>query len=309
RVPAAVQTTKQGFVFAFDRYTGEPLWPIAERPVPQSLIPGEKTSPTQPFPTRPAPYELQGLSENDLIDFTPELKQMALEAASQLQLGPIYLPPLHRGNELGKRGAAVCPTWTGGLNINGGTASDPEAGIIYVASVKACNALLLGRGSDRDTGGPDEYGRTTADWVSGGGVGTPGPEGLPLVKPPYGRITAIDMNTGEHLWWIPNGETPDRIRNHPRLAGVELPNTGQSSHANALVTRTLLMYGEGRGARPLFHAVDKRTGETLGTIELPAPTNAGPMTFLHEGRQYIVAPIGGGAHPGSLVALRLPESP
>jgi quinoprotein glucose dehydrogenase len=132
-------------------------------------------------------------------------------------------------------------------------------------------------------------------------------DGLPLFKPPYGRITAIDMNTGDHLWWIPNGDTPEEIRNHEALRGLELPRTGTRAHATALVTKTLLMYGEGRGAHPLFHAVDKRTGEELGVVEIPAPTLTAPMTYMHDGVQYIVVAVGGGGMAGSLVALRLFE--
>jgi quinoprotein glucose dehydrogenase len=143
-------------------------------------------------------------------------------------------------------------------------------------------------------------------WHYGGTAGFAGPEGLPIFKPPYGRITAIDMNTGETLWWIPNGDTPERIARHPLLQGVELPNTGQPAHATALVTRSLLMYGEGREGEPRFHAVDKRTGERLGTVDLPAPTQTAPMTFIHDGRQYIVMAVGGDELSASLLALRLP---
>ncbi len=146
--------------------------------------------------------------------------------------------------------------------------------------------------------------------MSVGPGGVPGPDGLPLTKPPYGTITAIDLNTGEHLWQIPNGETPDRIKNHPALAGVDLPNTGQFSHATKLVTRTLLMYGEGRGGTPRFHAVDKATGEEVGVVDLPGNTMTAPMTFMHEGKQYVVMAVGGrgsdGDFAGSLVALTLP---
>ena len=307
RIPAAIQTTKQGFVFTFNRETGEPVWPIVERPVPQSTVPGEQTSPTQPIPTRPAPYEMQGLTEDDLIDFTPELRRMALEAVQEIQLGPVYNPPVPRV-EGGKRAAAICPSVTGGLNIIGGPAADPETGILYLGTVNACSALGLVPGSERDEGQPssDQTGRTVSAWVSGGG-GIPGPQGLPIMKPPYGRITAIDMNTGEHLWWIPNGDTPDRIRNHPLLQGVELPNTGQTSHPHVIVTRSLLIYGEGRTGEPRLHAVDKRTGQELAVVDLPGSTTAPMMTFEHEGVQYIVVPVSDEDLPGSLVALRVPE--
>jgi glucose dehydrogenase len=306
RVPAVVQTTKHSFAFAFNRETGEPLWPIEERPVPQSVIPTEQTSPTQPFPTKPAGYELQGITEDDLIDYTPELRAMAIEAVSGFQLGPLFLPPIHRDNGMGYRGAIICPSFTGGTNIPGPTVADPETGIMYVASRKACSTGIMAPGADRDDGERPGRGRTVAAYLSAGGGGVGTVDGLPLFKPPYGRITAIDMNTGEHLWWIPNGDTPDRIANHPRLQGVDVPNTGQPANATALVTRSLLLYGEGRGGAARFHAVDKRTGRRLGTIDIPAPTSTGPMTYMHEGKQYIVLSVASSEFPGSLVALRLP---
>jgi glucose dehydrogenase len=306
RVKALVQTTKQAFAYVLDRETGVPVWPIPERPVPQSEVPGEKLSPTQPHPTLPAGYDLQGMTEDDLIDFTPELRQMALDIVSEFQLGPVFTPPLPADNAAGLRGSVTCPGSGGGTNIPGGAAVDPETGIMYVASVKGCSGRAMVPGSERDD--PESiftFGETVSGYsAGGGGLGTV--EGLPIFKPPYGRITAIDLNTGETLWWIPNGDTPERIRNHPRLRGMELPNTGQASHATVLVTESLLMYGEGRGSEPRFHAVDKRTGQELVTVELPAPSSTAPMTFLHEGRQYIVVPIASRDLPGSLVALRLP---
>jgi quinoprotein glucose dehydrogenase len=307
QIPALVQNSKQAFTYAFNRVTGEPIWPIEEREVPQSIVPTELTSPTQPYPTRPAAFEMQGLTEDDLIDFTPALRSLALEIASEWQLGPMWNPPLHSENPDGKKGSVFCPSQGGGANIPGGGAMDPETGIMYIASVKSCAAFVLVPGIDRDAAMTGQSGLTVVDWhhspVPGG---FRGPEGLPMFRPPYGRITAIDMNTGEHLWWIPNGDTPARIRNHPALQGVDLPNTGQSSHATALVTQSLLMYGEGRGGEARFHAVDKRTGEEVGTVDLPGTTDTAPMTFMHEGRQYIVTAVSGPGLPGSLVALRLP---
>jgi quinoprotein glucose dehydrogenase len=300
RVPVLAQTTKQSFAYVLNRETGEPVWPIEEREVPQSDVPGEKLSPTQPFPTRPAPYEMQGLTEDDLIDFTPELRQMALEILEDFRIGPLFNPPSIQDAPDGTTASIHCPGANGGTNIPGGTVVDPETGILYTASIKGCSAPRLRPGTDVDE-------NSNVDWVSVGPGGVPGPEGLPLWKPPYGRITAIDMNTGEHLWWIPNGDTPDNVKNHPMLQGVDLPNTGARAHATALVTGSLLMYGEGRGARPIFHAVDKRTGEEVGRVEVPAPTMTAPMTYLHEGRQFIVVAVGGSGHPGSLVALALPE--
>jgi glucose dehydrogenase len=306
RIPAVVQASKQNFAYTFNRETGEPVWPIEERPVPQTTVPGEKTSRTQPFPTRPAPWDIQGLDVDGLIDLTPELRAQAVAAVADIQLGPLFTPAITRANDAGKRGSVLCPGLTGGTNIIGGPVMDPETGIMYVASVAACNLLALVPGTDSDDGMSDRIrGTTVSRWIMGGAGGFPSLSGVPVFKPPYGKITAIDMNTGEHLWWIPNGDTPDRVRNNPLLAGIDLPNTGQASHATALVTRSLLMYGEGRSGRPLFHAVDKRTGHHIGTVELPAPTNTAPMTFMHEGRQYVVAAVGGREQPGSLVALTL----
>lgn len=299
RIPAVVQATKQGWAYVFDRTNGEPVWPIEERPVPRSDVPGEKLSPTQPHPTRPAAYEQQGITEEDLIDFTPALRAEALDLVKRYRLGPLFNPAGPPDAPDGTVASIHCPGANGGTNIPGGANVDPETGILYVASTKGCSAPQLIAGTDEDP-------ESTMRFVTVGPGGVRGPQGLPLFKPPYGRITAIDLNTGEHLWWIPNGDTPDEVKSHPALEGVELPNTGQRAHATTLLTKTLLMYGEGRGARPLFHAVDKRTGEHVGTVELPAPTNTAPMTYMHDGQQYIVLAIGGAGQPGSLVALRLP---
>ncbi|MEX2571952.1 MAG: PQQ-binding-like beta-propeller repeat protein [Gemmatimonadota bacterium] len=305
-VPAVVQASKQAFVYAFNRETGEPIWPIEERAVPRGSVPGEWYSPTQPIPTRPAGYELQGLTEDDLIDFTPELREMALEQVSDILLGPIFTPYVHQGNPEGWRAAAQCPSATGGTNIPGGPVMDPESGILYVQSRKVCSGGALRPGTDRDDGAPDgNPGQTVVDFTSGSS-GFSSMDGLPIFKPPYGRITAIDMNTGEHLWWIPNGDTPDRIRDHPLLEGIDVPNTGHQGDATVLVTRSLLMWAEGRGGRAVWYAADKRTGERVGSVEIPAPTSTAPMTYLHEGKQYIVLPVAGGGLPGSLVALALP---
>jgi quinoprotein glucose dehydrogenase len=299
RIPALVQTTKQSFAYVLNRETGEPVWPIEERPVPQSDVPGETLSPTQPFPTRPAAYEHQGITEDDLIDYTPALRQRALEVAGDYRLGPLFNPPSLRDAPDGTRASIHCPGANGGTNIPGGAAVDPETGILYVASTKACSAPQLFPGTEAD---PD----ATMQWVTRGPGGVGSVDGLPLLKPPYGRITAIDLNTGEHLWWIPNGDTPDNVKNHPALQDLDLPVTGKGTHATVLLTSTLLIYGEGRGGAPLLHAVDKRTGEELASIEIPETTNTAPMTFLHQGVQYVVLAVGGSDLPGSLLALRLP---
>ena len=306
RIPILVQTTKQAFAYVFNRETGEPVWPIEERPVPRGHVPGEYYSPTQPYPTKPPAYDVQDVTEDDVIDLTPEVRAEALGILNQFQYGSMFLPPLHPGNDLGKRGALHCPGPNGGANILGGASADPESGILYVASVTHCAAPVLSPGAEADTADPNPIGRTITKYATDNGF-QGGPQGLPLLKPPFGRITAIDLNTGELLWWIPNGDTPDRITNHPALRDIDLPNTGAPSHATTLVTKNLLMYAEGRGGRSLFHAVDKRTGERLGSVELPAPSNTVPMSYMHRGRQYVVVPVGSGLHPGALVALRLPE--
>ncbi|MDE2793971.1 MAG: PQQ-binding-like beta-propeller repeat protein [Gemmatimonadota bacterium] len=295
-IKALVQVTKQGWAYVFDRETGEPVWPIEERPVPQSDVPGEMLSPTQPFVTRPAPFEMQGITEDDLIDFTPELRAEALEIVKDYRLGPLFNPPAVGDS----RPSIHCPGANGGANIPGGAAVDPETGILYVASTRGCSAPRLFPGVERDS-------TANVAWVTLGPGGARGPQRLPLVKPPYGTITAIDLNTGDHIWQIPNGSTPDRIRNHPALASVDIGNTGAPAHATKLVTKNLLMYGEGRGAAPIFRAVDKMTGAELGAVELPGSTITAPMTYMHEGSQYVAVAIRLPDGEYGLVALRLPE--
>ncbi len=305
KIPALVQTTKQSFAYVLNRATGEPVWPIEERPVPQSLIPGEHTSPTQPFPTRPAAYEMQGITEDDLIDFTPEMRAEAVKVMKDFQMGPLFLPPLNRDNKLGFKGSMTCPGGNGGTNIPGGAAVDPETGILYVASIKSCSSTSLIPGTEQTDPEFRLTGKTISEYVTGR-EGVPRIRGLPILKPPYGKITAIDLNTGEHLWWIPNGDPPDFIAGHPDLKGLNIPNPGQATHATALVTKTLLMYGEGRGAPGRFHAHDKKTGARIATVEIPSSTNTAPMTFMHQGKQYIVLSVGGRTHSGAHVALSLP---
>jgi quinoprotein glucose dehydrogenase len=294
-----VQTTKQGFAYVFDRLTGRPIWPIEERPVPPSDTPGEWTSPTQPFPTRPRAYERQGVTVDDLIDFTPELRQQAIEIAKECRMGPLYTPVSVTDAADGTKCTFQAPGANGGVNIMGGSAVDPETGILYVASQGGVSRMALEHNPVR----------SEMRYVSlGPGGGGRGPQGLPLFEPPYGRITAIDLTTGDHRWMIPNGDTPDAVRNHAALRGVTVPRTGKSAHANVLVTKTLLFYGEGRGGGPAFHAVDKGTGAEFAQVQLPAPTNAAPITFMHNGRQYIVVAIASADVPAELVALALPQA-
>ena len=311
-IKAVAQITKQAFTYVFDRVTGEPVWPIEERPVPASTVPGEQAAPTQPFPTRPAPFDRQGVSNDDLIDFTPELAAEARRIASEYQLGPIYTPPILAGQD-GLRALLMLPQMTGGANWQGG-AVDAETGILYVASVTA--PTVAGLVNDPD--------RSTMDFVGGGGrrrgaaarqgCGEIGPLGLPLIKPPWGRITAIDLNSGEHLWMIPNGDTPDCVRDHPALSGVDIPRTGKPERSGILVTKTLVFAGEGGGlfATPtwaggeMFYAYDKQTGETIWEMELPKRQSGVPMTYMIDGKQYIVMAMSARGEPAELVALTLP---
>ena len=293
-VKAIVQLTKQAFAYAFDRETGEPLWPIEERPVPSSDVPGERTSPTQPFPTKPAPFDRQGLTEDDLIDFTPEIKAAALASLGDLRLGPMFTPPSLVEAEDGTRGTLVLPHYGGGANWEGG-AADPETGMLYVGSQTNPAVFALR---------PDpEFTDVRYVFVNGE---VPQPMGLPLVKPPWGRITAIDMNSGEHAWMMANGDTPQSVRENPALAGVDVGRTGRFTRAALLVTKTLLFAGEGWGGDPFLRAHDKATGEILAAITLPGAVGGKPMTYMIDGRQYIVVSIGRPA-PAELVALALPE--
>jgi len=323
RIKAVAQVTKQAFAYVFDRVTGKPVWPIEERPVPQSDVPGEKTSPTQPFPTKPAAFDRQGVSLDDLIDFTPELKAEAREMATQYKLGPLFTPPIVAGAG-GLRGLLMLPAATGGANWQGG-AADPETGVLYVSSGTMISSLSLVHDPQR----------SEMDYISGVGAPPPGarprseaappapagprppsmlgPQGLPFTKPPYGRITAIDLNSGDHLWMVPNGDTPDWIKNHPALKGVNLPRTGRYEHVGLLVTKTLLFAGEGSGlfavapgsGGPLFRALDKKTGETIFEFKLPANQSGIPMTYSAAGRQFIVVPAGAVGSPGEFIALTI----
>jgi quinoprotein glucose dehydrogenase len=296
------QVTKQGWAYVFDRVTGEPIWPIIERPVPQTDVPDEKTSPTQPIPTKPAPFDRQGVSEADLIDFTPELKAEALRIASQFKLGPIYTPPIVE-NTGGKLGTLTVPHNQGAANWQS-AAADPETGILYVPSVTNWWASALTPGGDR----------SDMKYI-GRGARVELPMGLPLIKPPWGRITAIDLNTGDHLWMVPNGQAPDYVKNHPALAGIDLSGAGNPERAPLLVTKTLLFAGDGaglfssgpQGGGKKFRALDKKTGKTIHEMELPANETGLPMTFMVGGRQFIVVAIGARNFPAELIALALPN--
>ena len=287
--------TKQGFVFVFDRITGEPIWPIEERPVPQTDTPGEWTSPTQPFPTKPAPFDRQGFSEDDLIDFTPEIRARAAEVASQYRMGPIYAPPSLANHPDGTRGMLSLPTSTGGSNWEGG-ALDPETGHLYIGSYTRATVLALVEGGNR----------SDMDYIRGGGGAQVAP-GVSIVKPPWGRITAIDLTTGEHAWMIANGDTRPRIAQALELELADLPRTGKPSRAGLLVTSTLLFAGEGISGDPVFRAHDKATGNILAEIEIPGTQVGLPMSYMYEGKQYVVVAIGRRGQPAEIIALALPD--
>ena len=305
--PIVMVASKNGLIYTFNRETGAPIWPIEERPVPASTVPGEQLARTQPSPTKPAPFEPQGLPEDFIIDFTPELKKEALEILKRYQWGPAYNPPIQVGHPSGLRSFVSCPS--GAANIQQPPAADPETGIYYQGSQYDCRAENIVPGTQVDK--PDNQkttGKTLSQFVVANRGDFSGPQGLPINKPPYGKISAIDMNTGEYLWSIPNGVTPDRIKNHPALRGLDLPNTGADSPPVTLVTKTLLLSAEGGNGQPFLHAHDKKTGKVLGSVSLPARGQYGMMTYMHEGQQYIVVQVMGANFPGALAALRLPRA-
>jgi quinoprotein glucose dehydrogenase len=326
QIKALAQPSKQGFLYVFDRTNGQPVWPIEERPVPKGDVPGEWYSPTQPFPTKPPAFERQGVTVDDLIDFTPELRAEALKVASRYKLGPIFTPPVV-SQWPGPLGTLMAPTAGGGSNWPGGS-FDPETGMFYIFSIASVTALGLtkdAKRSDMDfisgvardpnapppTAGPPGSAAPGGN-VEGGGAG-PNVQGLPLLKPPYGRITAINLNTGERAWQIAHGETPDNVRNHAALKGLTIPRTGRPGRVGTLVTKTLLIAGEGgffttpsgqRGA--MLRAYDKATGKDAGEVFMPAPQSGSPITYSLNGRQFIVVPVSGGAYSGEFLAFRLP---
>jgi quinoprotein glucose dehydrogenase len=324
------QSTKQGWLYVFDRITGEPIWPIVETAVPQSEVPGEQTAKTQPIPSKPAPYAQQGLVEEDLIDYTSAIKEAALNLARQCRMGPYYIPPslADASAPQGVDCSWYAPGATGGVNINGGATVDPGTGMLYVGAITGLTTLQLANdacsefryGLPFDSCGlpgalPTPAGHVRADILSrGGGGGGTAIGGVPIIKPKrLGGITAYDMNGGEKAWWIPNGgQLLPVTSDDPLFAGVSLPPAPPGrGHAQVITTKSLVIYGTGpRGGPPgseaQLYAVDKTTGKQVGAVAIPSKTSAVPMTFLHRGRQYIVFATGGGSNT-SLVALALPD--
>jgi quinoprotein glucose dehydrogenase len=331
-IKAVAVMGKQAMMYVFDRVTGQPVWPIEERPVEKGTVPGERYSPTQPFPTRPPPYDYQGVTADNLIDFTPELRAEAMRNVSKYKLGSVFTPAVVSKAE----GPIAAFRSSGGTNWPGGS-YDPETHIAYVPSFASFPTIGLlpppskefsdidyveglattgvryiagpGENAGADAPPPPPAGRS-----SGGGAPTPlNPQGLPLLKPPYGRITAINLDQGNFVWQIPHGETPDAVRNHPALSGLTIPRTGQSGAVGALVTKTLVIAGEPlatttpdhpRGA--MLRAYDKMTGKEVGAVYMPAQQSGTPMTYRVSGKQYIVVAISGGLYSGEYLALKLP---
>jgi quinoprotein glucose dehydrogenase len=279
KIEAVAQITKQSFVYVFDRVTGKPVWPIVEKAVPQTDVPGERTSPTQPYPTKPPPFDVQGITVNDLIDFTPELRAAALEAVKPFRLGELYTPPSVVGAPDGTQGTLSVPGALGGANWEHGS-FDPETGTLYIGSFT--NVFNFGLEHDSV--------RSDMRFISAGRV--PNVNGLPLLKPPYNRITAIDLNRGEQLWMVPGGDTPDNIKNNPALQGLTIPNTGARTRPAVMATKTLLFATEGYGSRAVFHVLDKKTGERIADIPLPGSVGGSPMTYMVNGTQYIALWVG-----------------
>ena len=312
-IPALVANGKHGITFVFNRATGEPVWPIELRPVPPSKVPGERVSRVQPFPTKPTPPGFLGLPEEELIDFTPELRQEALEILERFDWGKEpYTPYIHEGNAEGKIATINCPS--GSPNTGAEPSADPETGYVYISITRNCRCPQVTRGSELDdpdnpvftgTNQTAEFitGETTTEWAPGAGnMGCRGPQGLPLFRPPYSKIVAIDMNTGDEAFWVPTGDTRENIRNHPALQGLNISGTGAGIQAPSLVTRTLLFHT----GDDYLTALNKRTGERVGRVELPAPGSYGLFTYEHEGRQHIVVQVNNAQYRNSLVALRLP---
>ena len=292
-VPIVVQTTKQNMAYTFNRETGEPIWPIEDKPVPASDVPGEKLSETQPFPTKPLAYGMQGLVHDDLIDFTPELRAKAIDALKDHKIGPLFNPPLHRDNDQGYRAAYWCPGDGGGTNIDGPSVADPTTGILYVSTRKACTGRIIVSGEERDKNIKLPTGARFSDFASLRYDNVKGPDDLPLFKPPYSHITAIDMNTGDHLWQLPIGETPERILNHPDLQDMDIPTTGTGSNAAMGVTETIFMYAaRASDGTSMLYFVDKVSGEQLGGIEVEDRISYGLMNYVHKDKQYIILQTG-----------------
>jgi quinoprotein glucose dehydrogenase len=352
-IKAVALPSKEAFLYVFDRVTGEPVWPIEERPVPKGDVPGEWYAPTQPFPTRPSAYARQAVTVDDLIDFTPEMRAQALKNLESFKNGPMFVPPV-----LSKLGGPVAAltiaTLNGGTNWPG-AGYDPETHTVFAPASNAAVSpiglveppsgfsdirFMLGRAGQpfqvrdgpgfgsaadfpqqaRRRGEPAAPSRATAPGTAappaaGGGGGGILVQGLPIVKPPYGLLSAINLDKGEIAWQVPHGDTPDVVRNHPALRGMNIPKTGQSGAVGLVITKTLVIMGDPqvtttpehpRGA--MLRAYDKATGRQVGAVYIPAQQSGSPMTYMHNGKQYIVVAVSGGAYSGEYIAFALPST-
>lgn len=312
-IKALALPSKQSFLYVLNRETGEPIWPIPELPVPQGDVPGEWYSPTQPHPSKPPAYDVQGIDPSVLIDFTPELHEEALRLIENYRIGPLFTPP-SLFEEEGTWGTLTTPNLTGGTNWPGGS-YDPDTHTVYVYSKTEADVMMTIPNEDLERSDFEHINvRSMPGERDGFRPGVLTVQGLPLLKPPYGRITAIDLRRGEIAWQVAHGETPDEIRNHPALQGLNIPRTGRpGSRIGPLTTKSLVICGEPgffttpsgeRGA--MLRAYDKATGEEVGEVYMPAPQTGAPMTYMLNGVQYIVIAVGGGSYSGELIAFRLP---
>ena len=340
KIKAVAQPSKQGFLYVFDRVTGKPVWPINEQPVEKGSVAGEWYSPTQPIPSKPPAYSRNGVGVDDLIDFTPAMREEALKIVAKYKIGPVFTPPAESRIE-GPLATLTLGTASGGTNWPGAS-YDPETHIVYAY---ACNSCLTpiglvkppkdvsdtdyfagtagrpvqirtgpGEGSGSDSPLPKRAPAAAAAATGGGGGGLT-VQGLPLIKPPYGTITAINLDKGEIVWQIAHGETPDAVRNHPALKGMTIPRTGQTGfNVGTLITKTLVIAGDGqattlpgRGRGAMLRAYDKMSGREVGAVYLPAPQTGSPMTYMLNGRQYVIVAVSGGAYSGEYLCFALPE--
>ena len=310
-IKAVAQPTKQGWVYVFDRLTGQPVWPIEERPVEKGDVPGEQYAPTQPFVTKPPPFDRQGVSIDDLIDFTPELRAEAVKLVQQYKIGPLFTPPVVSKWE-GPRATLMLPNATGGANWQGGSL-DPETNYLYIFSNTNPTALGLapGDGVKSDMLFVRGFASDPTDKSGRPAFPNTNVQGLPLIKPPYGRITALDLNEGTMAWQIAHGETPDVIKNHPALKGLNLPRTGRQGRIGVLTTKTLVIAGEGgvnstpQGRGAMLRAYNKATGDEVGAVYMPAAQTGSPMTYRLNGEQYITVSVSAPGVAGELIAYRL----
>jgi quinoprotein glucose dehydrogenase len=326
-IKALAQPTKQGFLYVLDRVTGEPVWPIPETPVPAGNVPGEWYSPTQPIPSKPPAYVVQSVNANTIINFTPELHAKGLALISHYKTGDIYNPPTLATVD-GSQGSLCAPAFQGGTNWPGGC-YDPETHIVYVFAETTVVAVGMVPGDPKFTEFEYVHGMLNQPAmpsramgavpppgaIQGGSSGQLMIDGLPLMKPPYGTISAIDLKSGDIAWQVAHGDTPDNIKHHPALKGLNIPRTGRPGLLGPLVTKTLVICGEAgfvttpSGARgAMLRAYDKATGEEKGAVYIPAPQSGTPMTYMLEGQQYIVLAIGGGNYSAELVAFRQPRA-